>query len=61
MLMIKEQPPQEATIQKYAREDPTDQRIDPVLQALMNTQKAKTNAKIETPSLSYEPATERDM
>ena len=59
--MMNEYPPQDATMQKQDNAEPTDHRIEPVLHAFMNTQNEKTNAKMATPSLSQEPATERDM
>ena len=59
--MINEYPPHEATIQKYANDDPTDHKILPVLHALMKTQKENIRAKMATPSLSYDPATDLDI
>lgn len=61
MLMMKEYPPHDATMQKYAKAEPTDQRILPVLQALRNTQNEKIRANMATPSLSYDPATDLDI
>lgn len=58
---MKEYPPHDATMQKYAKAEPTAHKMLPVLQAFRKTQNEKIKAKIATPSLSYDPATDLDM
>jgi len=45
--------------EKKRKKDP--QKAEPVLTALIHIQKTIIKAKIETPSLSYEPATDLEI